>query len=143
MMTSKAGWPRGESLAARAYSSLAWILGRTCVFPRTPWVSRKGEGRSFVGTSGPKVIKQNNNIYFTHKGFNGRILCQYFAEVSRLACSADPAESIAALAPRRTFGKWLVAEMSSGAREYPVDRKMPFQARCMCLASTSLNWFLS
>lgn len=80
-----------------------------------------------------QVIKQNNNVCWTHKAYNGRILCQYFADVSVVACAG----TIGNLAASRKFGKWLHGQITGGFCEYPAHEMLIHQADCMRLDSIS------
>ena len=61
------------------------------------------------------------------KAFNGRIVMEYLAEVSRLAarCSRAAGEG-------RNFGSWLVPAVQAGDASFPADPKIPLQAVAMC-----------
>ena len=68
------------------------------------------------------------------KAFNGRIVLEYLAEVSRLA-----ARNLQAVGPSRIFGIWLIEEgRRDDANMIPPDPKIPLQAVAMFLARLSM-----
>ncbi|CAK9070921.1 unnamed protein product [Durusdinium trenchii] len=71
------------------------------------------------------VIKSNNNVTMTHKAYNGRVLCAYTAEASRLALEGRDPEGL-----NRLFGQWRKANRHAGQP----DPKMPLQAATMSAA---------
>ena len=79
---------------------------------------------SFLFSMGYKVVKKNANISMSHKAHNGRVICAYTADVSRLAVANRQAEW-----PAATF------DHQRGGR----DRKLPMQAACMWL-DINLYW---
>ena len=66
------------------------------------------------------------------KAFNGRVVLEYLADVSRLA-----AKGSVATGPRRTFGVWLDGEIRAGRRAYPNHPKISLQAVAMKLGGMS------
>lgn len=62
------------------------------------------------------------------KAWNGRIVLEYLASVSRLAVSQQPAAGFS-----RRFGAWLVGQVRAGAAAFPTDPKIPTQAVAMNL----------
>ena len=70
------------------------------------------------------------------KAFNGRIVLEYLAEVSRLA-----ARSAAADGPNRSFGGWLVNAVAAGEATFVPDPKIPLQA-CALIRGRNLSYFL-
>ena len=62
------------------------------------------------------------------KAWNGRIVAEYLASVSRLAASKQPAAGA-----RRCFGAWLAGQVRAGAASFSSDPKIPLQAVAMRL----------
>lgn len=70
------------------------------------------------------------------KAFNGRIVLEYLADVSRLAarCSRATGEG-------RNFGEWLSREVPNGNASYSDDPKIPLQAVAMKLVRSCLPFY--
>ena len=67
------------------------------------------------------------------KAFNGRVVLEYLADVSRLAARNEPADG-----PSRIFGSWLLGAVRRGDAEMIPDPKIPLQAVAMTLANLSV-----
>ena len=77
-------------------------------------------------TNQSKVMKKASNLRvpsMSCKAFNGRVVLEYLASVSKLAMSKQSAAG-----PGRLFGLWLAEE---GRLNGPQDPKIPLQARAM------------
>ena len=70
------------------------------------------------------------------KAFNGRIVLEYLAEVSRLAARNLPADG-----PSRLFGSWLLGAVRRGDADMIPDPKIPLQAIAMTLGNLNLLYF--
>ena len=57
------------------------------------------------------------------KAWNGRIVLEYLASVSRMAASKQPAAGA-----RRCFGAWLAGQVRAGTANFSSDPKIPLQA---------------
>lgn len=57
------------------------------------------------------------------KAFNGRIVTEYLADVSRLAARCTPATGAG-----RKFGVWLAEKVEKQLASFPSDPKIPLQA---------------
>ena len=60
------------------------------------------------------------------KAWNGRVVLEYLASVSRLACS-----QAAAAGAGRIFGSWLAGEVRIGARAWPLEAGVVLQAKAL------------
>ena len=70
----------------------------------------------------------------THKAHNGRVIVEWLSELTRLACDEQSFHLwLASASPRRTFGKWMLAQMRDGKQPFPTDPKFPFQNTCLLL----------
>ena len=71
------------------------------------------------------------------KAWNGRIVVEYLASVSRLAVLQQDAPGAS-----RTFGKWLMGQVRARVATFPTDPKIPKQAVAMSLARTQYFRFV-
>ena len=71
------------------------------------------------------------------KAFNGRIVTEYLADVSRMAARRTPA-----MGPGRKFGAWLVGQIGNNRASFPDDPKIPLQAAGLKLRGNA-RYFLS
>ena len=71
------------------------------------------------------------------KAWNGRLVLEYLASVSRLAVAQQ-----AAAGGTRCFGKWLQAQVQLGVASFPGDPKIPLQAVALNLTKLVILGFV-